>query len=191
MIPEAIRAAFRWWAKHPWEVFWGAILLYVVIVIALFPLHRPSFFVRRTIWLSLELIWILSFSRGVFVTWQRSKVRAVFAVVLLVICFVLIAKSIRWGTWGGDNRFDSRVKNDLRWAVTAQEAYFVDHETFTSNIDSLKGYGFNQSANVNINMEATATTFVITGTVKEGCKANTGTWFISITTGKITGTRCR
>ena len=73
----------------------------------------------------------------------------------------------------------------------AQEDYFVDHDTYTSNIGSLKAYGFKQDANVNITMEATKLTFVITGTRKWGCNANTGTWSFISTTGAIDGTPCR
>ncbi len=83
---------------------------------------------------------------------------------------------------------DSEVKANLKNASTSQEAYFMDHDTYTSNVGSLPG--FNQSANVYITMEATTNTYVITGTVTEGCKANTGTWSITSTTGAIHGTPC-
>jgi len=84
---------------------------------------------------------------------------------------------------------DADVKSNLKNAATAQEAYFVDHDTYTTNIDSLTG--FNQSANVTITAEASANTFVITGKATERCKPDTGTWSINSTTGEITGTRCR
>lgn len=84
---------------------------------------------------------------------------------------------------------DAEVKFNLMNAATAQEAYFVDHDTYTSNVGNLTG--FNQSANVYITMEATTNTFVITGTMMESCKANTGTWSYNSTTEEITGTRCR
>ena len=83
---------------------------------------------------------------------------------------------------------DAEVKANLKNAATAQEAHFVDYDTYTSNVGSLTG--FNQSANVYITMEATTNTFEITGTMTEGCKANTGTWSINSTTGAITGTPC-
>ena len=86
---------------------------------------------------------------------------------------------------------DSDVKSDLHNAATAQEAYFVDHDTYTSNIDSLKGYGYNQTYNVTMGASATTTTFVITGTTTKRCKPDTGTWTFNSTTGNITGTRCR
>ncbi len=85
--------------------------------------------------------------------------------------------------------YDADVKANLENAAKAQAAYYRDNSTYTANIDSLTG--FNQSDNVTIAVEATATTFVITGTRTKWCKADTGTWFISSTTGAIDGTPCR
>jgi len=85
--------------------------------------------------------------------------------------------------------YDSDVKASLRNAATAEETYYKDNGKYTAKIDRLTG--FNQSDNVTITVEATPTTFVITGTAKEGCKPDTGTWFISSTTGAINGTSCR
>jgi len=192
MIPKAITAPFRWWAKHPWIVLWGAILLYLVfIVIALGSLYRPSVFEGRIIALLLAIVWILSFSRGVFVTWQRSKDRAVLAVVASAITILMgigIFLTMEHHARGLRHSYDSDVKYNLKNAYTAQEAYFVDHETYTSNIGSLTR--FNQSSNVTISVEATAITFVITGTIKKGCKENTGTWSLNSTTGVFVGTPC-
>ncbi len=84
---------------------------------------------------------------------------------------------------------DAEVKTNIKNAATAQEAYFMDYGTYTSNIGSLTG--FNQGSNVTITVEATETIYLITGTRKKGCKANTGTWFIESTTGTVDGTRCR
>ena len=83
---------------------------------------------------------------------------------------------------------DAEVKANLKNAAISQEAHFVDYDTYTSNVGSLTG--FNQSANVYITMEATTNTYVITGTMTEGCKANTGTWSYISTTGAINGTPC-
>jgi len=38
--------------------------------------------------------------------------------------------------------YDSDVKSNLKNAASAQEAYFVDNGTYTTNIGSLKGYGY-------------------------------------------------
>ena len=85
--------------------------------------------------------------------------------------------------------YDADVKANLENAAKAEKAYYRDNVSYTANIDSLTG--FNQSDNVTITVEATRTTFVITGTRTKGCKANTGTWFIASTTGAIDGTPCR
>jgi len=85
--------------------------------------------------------------------------------------------------------YDSDVKANLKNAATAEETYYKDNGKYTAKIDRLTG--FNQSDNVTITVEATATKFIITGTATERCEPDTGTWFISNTTGKITGTPCR
>jgi len=86
---------------------------------------------------------------------------------------------------------DAEVKGNVKDAATAQEAYFMDNNTYTSNVDSLKEIGYVQSSNVYITMEAATNTFIITGTMTEGCKPNTGTWSYNATTEKLTGTPCR
>ncbi len=35
MIPEDIRAAFQWWANHPWMAFWGITLFAPLSIIIL------------------------------------------------------------------------------------------------------------------------------------------------------------
>jgi len=85
--------------------------------------------------------------------------------------------------------FTAAIEANLENAAKAEEAYYRDNGSYTANIDSLTG--FNQSENVTITVEATATTFVITGTRTKGCKASTGTWFIDSTTDAVDGTRCR
>jgi len=112
-----------------------------------------------------------SYFRGPLL-WWASKVWAVLAVVLFVIVVTLIAIP-QFATMRRRGP-DDWVKTNIRNAARSQESYFVDHETYTSNIDSLKGYGYLQSSNVIISAEATATTFIITGTVKKGCEAKTG-----------------
>jgi len=183
---SGIRAAFRWWAKHPWIVFWGTI----PITYLLFALYQPSVFVSRTILLLSTIVWILSFSRGVFVTWQRAGIIAVLIDVALPLIVVgyLAAIAIPQYAFSRRRGYDGMVKAYVRSAANAEEAYYKVNGTYTANIGNLKG--FNQRDNVTIAVEVTATTFVITGTKMKGCKAGTGTWFISSTTGKIDGTPC-
>ena len=189
MIPNHIQEPFRLWAKHPWIVVWGMIPFSFVISYALVALLQPSYFVRKIILVPFIIVGILSWFQGVFVTWQRSKVRAVLAAVLFVIGFVLIATPNNWRPMGGAGP-DGLIKFKIQHVAMSQEAYFVDNGTYTSTVSSLKGYGYKQSANVNITMEATTTTYVITGTATERCRPNTGTWSFNSITGAIDGTPC-
>ncbi len=85
--------------------------------------------------------------------------------------------------------YDSDVKANLKNAAKAEEAYHRDNGSYTANIDTLTD--FNQSDNVTIAVEATATTYVITGTATERCEPDTGTWSINSVDGPISGTPCR
>ena len=115
---------------------------------------------------------------------------------LLLLLFVIIISALKFPEAQSRFRpyrvsgYDSEVKSNLKNAAAAQESYFVDHDTYTSNIGSLKETGYVQSDNVTMGARATTTTFVITGTIKKGCKANTGTWSINSTDGSISGTPC-
>ena len=48
--------------------------------------------------------------------------------------------------------FDARAESDCRNGATAEEAYFVDHATYTTTTGDLPG--FVQSADVNVNVAA-------------------------------------
>jgi type IV pilus assembly protein PilA len=57
--------------------------------------------------------------------------------------------------------YNSAAQSDLRNAATAQEAYFVDHSTYTSNVADLTGAGgLSQTARVNITITAGSTNAV-------------------------------
>jgi len=190
MIPEAIRPAFRWWAKHPWMAFWGITLL--VPVITIIRLGHDFIAVAYAICLLVLIVgWILSFGRGMFVTWQRSKIRSVLITVaaLLIVVGILAAIAIPGSAAYRARNYDSDVKSNLKNAAKAEEAYYRVNGSYTANIDRLPG--FNASYNVTITVEATATTYVIIGTVTKGCEAYTGRFYIDSTTGKIDGTPCR
>ena len=121
MIPEAIRAAFRWWAKHPWMTFWGITPLVLLIIII--PLGNDLLDFAYPICLPVLVIaWILSFSRGVFVTWQRSQDRAVLAVASLAITSIIIILTIPmiFGHHQSRNP-DAAVRTNIKNAATAQE----------------------------------------------------------------------
>jgi len=193
MIPEAIRTAFRCWTRHPWMAFWGITLIVVPLVMKLLSRLRAFSLpddlsllgTKICVWAGIAL-WLGSFIYAVLVTWKRSKVGAVNAVVLFGIGVVLTLPQTASMRRRGP---DDWVKYSIRNAATAQEAYFVDHDTYTTNIGSLTG--FNQSANVTMGASVTENTFIITGTVTKGCEPDTGTWSFNSTTGAIDGTPCR
>ncbi len=110
--------------------------------------------------------------------------------VLILVVLIGILSAIAIPMFAAHRRsvYDGDVKSKLKNAAKAEEAYYKDNGTYTANIDRLPG--FNASSNVTIAVEATATTFVITGTRTKWCKADTGTWFINSTTGAIDGTPC-
>ncbi len=180
-----IRAPFRWWAKHPWMVFWGTFPLYFVIRGSLGWFTTPYF-----VFLLSATILILSFIQGIFLTWQRSGIRGV-----LINVAALFFVGIFAGTYIASlapyarREYDSNVKRNLKNAAKAEEAYYRDNGSYTANIGNLKG--FNQSAYVVIAVEATATTYVIIGTATKRCEPDTGRWAIDSTTGAINGTPCR
>ena len=109
---------------------------------------------------------------------------------LVVIAIIGILAAIAIPQFAAYRRrgYDADVKSNIKNAATAQEAYFVDNDAYTSTAGSLTGY--NQSTNVTIAASGTATTFLVTGTVSSGCSGGTGTWFIDSTTGAIDGTPC-
>jgi len=120
LIPKAITTSIRWWAKHPWIVFWGTILFFFVISFALVPLRLTSVFVRGTIVLLLAIVLILSFFRGTFLLWQRSKIGTALIVVVIPVYLAISVPGMR----GYRTRtYDAEVKKNLREAALAQKAY--------------------------------------------------------------------
>jgi len=185
MIPKTITTSIRWWAKHPWMVFWCTIPLFLLFGLMIDNLEATELFVVRTIILLLFIVCILSFILGMFLQWQRSKIEVIGIVLFIAVCANTFMGSLAYRRRVG---YDGEVKANLKNAAYAEEAYYKVNGTYTANIGNLKG--FNQRDNVAIAVEATATTFVITGIKTKGCKADTGTWFISSTTGAIDGTPC-
>jgi len=82
--------------------------------------------------------------------------------------------------------YNSAAQSDLRNAATAQEAYFVDYQTYTSVIANVAGatYGLYTSQNVTVAVvSANATTYQMTSSHSSGDK----TWTIVGPGGSITG----
>ncbi|MBI3001004.1 MAG: prepilin-type N-terminal cleavage/methylation domain-containing protein [Deltaproteobacteria bacterium] len=114
---------------------------------------------------------------------------------LVVIAIIGILAAIAIPQFAAYRRrgYDSDVKSNVKNLSTAQEAYFVDKNTYGSAAGSnlmFTSRGFKQSANVSITAAGTVGGFVLTGTATAGCSASTGTWIFDSATGLITGTQC-
>ncbi len=122
-----------------------------------------------------------------------SKIERVIAEIAVLVVVGLLLAAIAIPQYASRRRrgYDGEVKADVRLAANAEEAYYKVNGTYTARIDSLPGFNQVQSDNVNITIEATAITYVITGTMTKGCEAYTGRWVIDSTTGKIDGIPCR
>ena len=72
---------------------------------------------------------------------------------------------------------DASTIADIRNVATAQEAYFVDNDTYAPNIGALdSSYGFvSPSAGVTLTTAGDANTYTITGTNSKGTAARTYT----------------
>jgi type IV pilus assembly protein PilA len=69
--------------------------------------------------------------------------------------------------------FDARAESDLRNAATAEEAYFVDNEAYTTNTSSLVGWKQSDGVSTSI---STATSQLFVGTSFHSKGTTTFTW---------------
>jgi len=87
--------------------------------------------------------------------------------------------------------YDADVQTNARNMATAQEAYFVDNNTYTSSVADLLSFGYSQSANVTPSVPtANSTTFVVQAAAASGCGAGSGVATYDQATGQITLTKC-
>ncbi len=89
--------------------------------------------------------------------------------------------------------YGSQVKSDIRNVATAEEAYFVNANTYlsaSSAITSGNLPGYNKSADVTVTAAGTETTFLLTATHSKCNSSNV--WTFASTTGAIgsPGTGC-
>lgn len=97
MNRQAVMSPIRWWARHPWLVWWGITLLCPLPTIVMIVLATDN-----TLFLSVVVFlltawgfaWIASLIQGVIVTGRRSKIRAVLAVVALLVAFGLWKQTV-------------------------------------------------------------------------------------------------
>jgi len=82
--------------------------------------------------------------------------------------------------------YGSQVKSDIRNVATAEEAYFVNANTYLSKSSAITSSdlpGYNQSGDVTITAAGTETTFLLTGTHSKCNSSNV--WTFASTTGAI------
>jgi len=110
---------------------------------------------------------------------------------LVVIAIIGILAAIAIPQFAAYRRrgIDADVKSNVKNAATAEEAYFVDRNTYSSALADLTARGFKQSATINITPTGAATTFIMNGGSSAGC-ATGGTWSFASSTGLLTGTNC-
>ncbi len=82
--------------------------------------------------------------------------------------------------------YGSQVKSDIRNVATAEEAYFVNANTYLSKSSAITSTdlpGYNKSGDVVVTAAGTETTFLLTATHSK-CKS-TNKWTFASTTGAI------
>ena len=112
---------------------------------------------------------------------------------LVVIAIIGILAAIAIPQFAAYRRrgFDSDAKSAIKNMATAQEAYFVDTNTYSaSSMNALTTRGFKQGDNLTVATTGTVTTFTAQATVRAGCTAATGVHTFTSSTGQITSTAC-
>ena len=112
---------------------------------------------------------------------------------LVVIAIVGILAAVAIPQFGGYRRkgFDADAQANVRNMALAQEAYFVDNNTYTATLADLTAFGYTQSANITPAITSgDASTFVVTATVASGCKSGTGVATYDRSTGVVTLVKC-
>lgn len=112
---------------------------------------------------------------------------------LVVIAIIGILAAVAIPQFGSYRRkgFDADAQANVRNMALAQEAYFLENNTYADDPDDLGAFGYTQSANITPAVtEADETTFVVTATVVEGCGEDTGVATYDQATGQIALVKC-
>ncbi len=112
---------------------------------------------------------------------------------LVVIAIIGILAAVAIPQFGAYRRkgFDADAQANVRNMALAQEAYFLENNTYADDPTALGAFGYTQSANITPAVtEADETTFVVTATVNEGCGEGTGVATYDQATGQITMANC-
>jgi len=87
--------------------------------------------------------------------------------------------------------YDASVQADVRTAVIAQTAYYLQHSDYTESLVDLQNLGLRQSENISLDVRSRPAGFEIVGSVRAGCREGTGEWTYSTQTGRMMGVPCR
>ena len=103
---------------------------------------------------------------------------------LVVIAIIGILAAIAIPQFAAYRRrgFGSQVKSDIRNVATAEEAYYVNantYKTVSSAITSTDLPGYNKTADVSVTAAGTATTFLLTATHGKCNSSNVWTYLSS------------
>ncbi len=110
---------------------------------------------------------------------------------LVVIAIIGILAAIAIPQFAAYRRraYDSDAKAAVKNMATAQEAYFVDSDTYSSTVSDLTSRGYKQGSNLTVATTGAATTFTTQATVTKGCSSGGVHTFSSIT-GGLQSTPC-
>lgn len=112
---------------------------------------------------------------------------------LVVIAILGILASVAIPQFGSYRRkgFDADAQANVRNMALAQEAYYLENNTYADDPDDLGAFGYTQSSNITAAVTTgDETTFVVTATVDDGCGEDTGVATYDQATGQITMVNC-
>ncbi len=112
---------------------------------------------------------------------------------LVVIAIIGILAAVAVPQFGSYRRrgFDADVQANVRNMALAQEAYFLDNNSYADALADLTGFGYVASANVTPAITTgNATTFVVTATVASGCGSGTGVATYDRAVGQVALVKC-
>jgi hypothetical protein len=99
-VVSAPMKVLRWWMRHPWATFWLIPVAWMLILMAaaIFIGGALSAHARNAIGIvlsgALAALWVASFARGVYLTWQKRKTRALVIVGVTVVGIAYFGYSI-------------------------------------------------------------------------------------------------
>ncbi len=112
---------------------------------------------------------------------------------LVVIAIIGILAAIAIPQFAAYRRrgYDSDAKSAVKNMATAEEAYFVDKNTYSDTVSGLTSRGYKEGANITSTVVAvTAAAFTVKAAVKKGC-ASDGVHTFKSSAGLITSAACQ